>query len=155
MHANRKLHRQAAGLNNVLVTTEDPSTKALVPPSAGVTYELCAGIIDQDISLTALMKQELLEECGYNIPEEKIQKVSKFRGVGSTGSEQTLFYAEVTDDMIVDGAGGGNLQEGERIEVFYLPIEKSREFVFDESKEKPAGLLFAFMWYFNKFNVPL
>lgn len=156
MHNNRKLHNKAIGKSGIQVTTEDPSTKALAPPSAGVTYELCAGIVDNDISLTALMKQELLEECGYNVPEENIKKICKCRaGVGSTGAEQTIFYAEVTDAMILEGAGGGNLFEGERIEVFYLPLEKSREFVFDESKEKPPGLLFAFMWYFDKFKVPM
>lgn len=154
MHNNRKLHNQANGISGIQVKTEDPTTKALASPNTGVTYELCAGIIDKDTSLTALMQQELLEECGYNVPEENIKKICKCRaGVGSTGAEQTLFYAKVTDDMIVEGAGGGNLFEGERIEVFYLPLGKSREFVFDETKEKPAALLFAFMWYFEKFKV--
>jgi len=143
------------GKSSINVKTEDPSTKVVAPPSTGITYELCAGIIDKEISLTAIMKEELLEECGYNVPEENIKKICKCRaGVGSTGAEQTLFFATVTDEMIVEGAGGGNLFEGERIEVFYLPLDKSREFVFDETKEKPAGLMFAFMWYFEKFKVP-
>ncbi|XP_031551032.1 uridine diphosphate glucose pyrophosphatase NUDT14-like isoform X1 [Actinia tenebrosa] len=154
MHVNRKLHNKNSGANPVSVKADDSSMKALADASAGITYELCAGIVDQNISLKSLMKQELLEECGYNVPEENIHKITSCRaGVGSTGSVQTSFYAEVTDDMIIDGAGGGNLNEGERIEVFYLPLEKSREFVFDETKEKPLGLMFAFMWYFDKFKV--
>jgi UDP-sugar diphosphatase len=154
MHFNRKLHKENSGSNPVSVKADDSSMKALAKPSAGITYELCAGIVDQNISLKTLMKQELLEECGYDVPEKNIQKITSCRAsVGSTGSVQTMFFAEVTDDMIVSGAGGGNLHEGEKIEVFYLPLEKSREFVFDETKEKPSGLLFAFLWYFDKFKV--
>lgn len=154
MHCNRKLHNQNSGANPVSVKADDSSMKALANASAGITYELCAGIVDQNISLKTLMKQELMEECGYNVPEENIHKITSYRaGVGSTGSVSTLFYAEVKDDMILDGAGGGNLHEGERIEVFYVPLEKSREFVFDETKERSSGLIFAFMWYFDKFKV--
>lgn len=152
MHCNRKLHN--SDTNPSSVKADDSSMKALAKASAGITYENCAGIVDQDVSLKTLMKQELLEECGYDVPEENIHRVTACRsGVGTTGSLSTKFYVEVTDDMIVPGAGGGNLHEGERIEVFYLPLEKSREFVFDETKEKPAELMFLFMWYFDKFKV--
>ncbi|XP_001628805.3 uridine diphosphate glucose pyrophosphatase NUDT14 isoform X1 [Nematostella vectensis] len=151
MHNNRALHNTKHGIDGTLVKSEDPKTEALADPTSGITYELCAGIIDQNISLVKLMKQEMLEECGYDVPENKIERVTSFRaGVGSTGAVQTIFYAEVTDEMIVTGAGGGNLQEGERIEVYYLPLDKSKEFVFNESLAKPAALLFAFLWYFNK-----
>ena len=154
MHVNRNLHKKALTDGSAVTMTADDSSLPITAPfSEGVTYELCAGIIDKNMSLAGLMKQEILEECGYDIPEENLQEVVSFRGgVGSTGSLQTFFYAEVTDEMIVS-QGGGNLNEGERIEVFYLPLDKSREFVFDATKHKPAGLMFAFMWYFNKFNV--
>ena len=154
MHINRNLHKKASTDGSaVSVAAEDSSIPITAPFSEGVTYELCAGIIDKNVSLASLMKQEILEECGYNVPEEKLQEVVSFRGgVGSTGSVQTFFFAEVTDEMRVS-EGGGNLHEGERIEVFYLPLEKSKEFLFDSTKQKPAGLMFAFMWYFNKFKV--
>ena len=154
MHVNRNLHKKASTDGSaVTMTADDASLPITAPFNEGVTYELCAGIIDKNMSLAGLMKQEILEECGYDIPEENLQEVVSFRGgVGSTGSLQTFFYAEVTDEMIVS-QGGGNLNEGERIEVFYLPLDKSREFVFDATKHKPAGLMFAFMWYFNKFNI--
>ncbi|XP_058951006.2 uridine diphosphate glucose pyrophosphatase NUDT14 isoform X1 [Pocillopora verrucosa] len=154
MHVNRNLHKKALTDGSAVTMTADDSSLPITAPfNEGVTYELCAGIIDKNMSLAGLMKQEILEECGYDIPEENLQEVVSFRGgVGSTGSLQTFFYAEVTDEMIVS-QGGGNLNEGERIEVFYLPLDKSREFVFDATKHKPAGLMFAFMWYFNKFNI--
>lgn len=154
MHINRNLHKKVVTDGSaVSMTAEDLSHPITAPFNEGVTYELCAGIIDKNVSLASLMKQEILEECGYDVPEKNLQEVVSFRsGVGSTGALQTFFFAEVTDAMCVS-QGGGNLQEGERIEVFYLPLEKSKEFVFDATKHKPAGLMFAFMWYFNKFKV--
>ncbi|KAL9954572.1 hypothetical protein ACROYT_G042128 [Oculina patagonica] len=154
MHINRNLHKKdSTDGSAVSMAAEDASLPITAPFSEGVTYELCAGIIDKNTSLASLMKQEILEECGYDVPEQNLQEVVSFRGgVGSTGALQTFFFAEVTDEMCVS-KGGGNLHEGERIEVFYLPLEKSREFLFDTTKQKPAGLMFAFMWYFNKFKV--
>ena len=154
MHINRNLHKTVSTDGSaVSMKAEDSSLPITAPYSEGVTYELCAGIIDKNMSLASIMRQEILEECGYDVPEENLQEVVSFRGgVGSTGSLQTFFFAEVTDAMCVS-KGGGNLQEGERIEVFYLPLEKSREFLFDATKQKPAGLMFAFMWYFNKFKL--
>ena len=154
MHINRNLQKKVVSDGGaVLVTAEDTSMPITAPFSEGVTYELCAGIIDKNMTLRSLMRQEILEECGYDVPEENIQEIASFRaGVGSTGALQTCFFAKVSDEMQVT-SGGGNPQEGERIEVFYLPLEKSREFVFDNSKHKPAGLMFAFMWYFDMFKV--
>lgn len=154
MHVNRNLHKKALNDGSAVTMTADDSSLPITAPfNEGVTYELCAGIIDKNMSLAGLMKQEILEECGYDVPEENLQEIASFRGgVGSTGSLQTFFFAKVTDEMCVS-QGGGNLSEGEKIEVFYLPLENSKEFVFDATKHKPAGLMFAFMWYFNKFNI--
>lgn len=154
MHINRNLHKKVHhDGSSVSMTTEDASIPITAPFSEGVTYEFCAGIVDKNVSLASLMKQEILEECGYDVPEETLQEIVSFRsGVGSTGALQTFFFAEVTDEMCVN-KGGGNMQEGEMIEVFYLPLERSREFMFDATKHKPAGFMFALMWYFNKFNV--
>jgi len=154
MHINRNLHKKVVNDgSSVSMTTEDSSVPITAPFSVGVTYELCAGIIDKNMSLASLMKQEILEECGYDVPVENLQEITSFRsGVGTTGALQTLFFAEVTDEMCVN-KGGGNSDEGEMIEVFYLPLEKSREFMFDITKHKPAGFMFAMMWYLDKFRV--
>lgn len=49
------------------------------PPSLGFTIELCAGIVDKDQSLAETMKDELLEECGYDVPLSAINKVTSYR----------------------------------------------------------------------------
>lgn len=154
MHVNRKLNKKVLNDGStVSMATEDSSIPITAPLSEGVTYELCAGIIDKNMSRVSLIKQEILEECGYDVPEENLQEITSFRGgVGTTGALQTFFFAEVTDEMCVS-KGGGNMQEGEMIELFYLPLEKSREFMFDLTKHKPAGFMFALMWYFDKFKV--
>ncbi|XP_041132650.1 uridine diphosphate glucose pyrophosphatase NUDT14-like isoform X2 [Polyodon spathula] len=121
----------------------DPPTAA-----AGVTYELCAGLVDKpDLSLEEIARQEILEECGYDVPVSKLRKITSYRsGVGVTGSKQTMFYAEVSDDNCV-GEGGGEPQEGELIEVVKVPLPESMNFAFDESLPKTMGVLFSFMWF--------
>ena len=69
-------------------------------------------------------------------------------GVGTNGSWQDMFYAEVTDDMKV-GAGGGNAEEGELIEIVEIPVTKGREFIMDEKILKPVGVLFAILWFYE------
>lgn len=67
-------------------------------------------------------------------------------GVGVTGSRQTLFYAEVNDEMRTSG-GGGQPEEGELIEVVEIPLEESMKFAYDETFPKTMGVIFSFMWF--------
>ena len=66
--------------------------------------------------------------------------------MGTSGTLQTLFYAQVTDAMRV-GEGGGNPSEGELIEVIEVPVSDSLAFFMDETVETPVGLLFGITWY--------
>ncbi|XP_070577111.1 uridine diphosphate glucose pyrophosphatase NUDT14-like [Ptychodera flava] len=119
------------------------------PGIRGITYELCAGIVDKKISLEEIAREEVLDETGYDVPLETLEKVSSYRsGVGTTGSLQTMFYVEVTDDMRTS-QGGGLVDEGEMIDVIEIPLQESKQFIFDQTKSKPVGLMFAFMWFFE------
>ncbi|XP_064919363.1 uridine diphosphate glucose pyrophosphatase NUDT14 isoform X2 [Columba livia] len=124
---------------------EDP-----LPAAVGVTYELCAGIVDKpDLSLEEIACEEILEECGYRVPVTELRRITSYRsGVGVTGSRQTLFYAEVTDQMRT-GEGGGQPGEGELIEVVEVPLEDSMKFAYDETLPKTMGVIFSFMWFQN------
>ncbi len=116
----------------------------------GHTYELCAGIVDKDMPLVQIAKEEIWEECGYDVSSDDIEKVTSFyTSVGFAGSKQTLFYASV-DETMHTGTGGG--VDDEQIEVVELPVAQAREFMFDESIVKTPGLLFAFMWFFDRFS---
>ena len=47
-----------------------------------------------------IAKLEILEECGYAVPTEKIFQIQSLVGsVGIAGEPMTMFYAEVTDEM--------------------------------------------------------
>lgn len=120
------------------------------PASSGVTYELCAGLVDKpDLSLEEIARQEVLEECGYDVPASKLKRITSYRsGVGVTGSKQTLFYAEVSDDNCVS-AGGGEPREGELIEVVKIPLHEAMTFAYNERIPKTMGVIFSFMWFHN------
>lgn len=113
----------------------------------GMMYELCAGIVDKKIPNIEIAREEILEECGYDIPTKKIQKVTTFyTSVGISGTEQTLYYAECDNSMQVNSGGG--LAE-EEIEVIYIPLADAKSFMFDENYQKTSGLLMAFYWFFD------
>ena len=51
------------------------------PGQLGVTLELCAGIVDKQKPLAEIAQEEVLEECGYQVPLENIRKVTSYRYV--------------------------------------------------------------------------
>ena len=114
----------------------------------GYTYELCAGLMDKGLSEENTIKEEALEEVGFKL--DKVEKIAVTHGaLGFGGNSQTMFYATINDNMKV--AQGGGI-DGENIELVYLDVSKAREFMYDEEKVKAPGLLFAFMWFFDKFK---
>jgi len=115
----------------------------------GVTIELCAGIVDKELSLVDIAKEEIEEECGYKVDAKTIQKITSFHtSVGFAGSKQTLYYVEVDESMRV-GEGGG--VDAEMIDVVYLPTKEAKDFIYDESIAKTPGLMFA-MWWLEKYS---
>ena len=113
----------------------------------GMMYELCAGIVDKKTSLEQIAKEEILEECGYDVALQNIQKIASFyTSVGIAGTKQTFFYAECDDSMKINDGGG---LEEEEIEVVYIPLENAKTFLLDENYQKTPGLMMAFYWYFD------
>jgi UDP-sugar diphosphatase len=111
----------------------------------GFTYELCAGIVDKDKSLIEIAHEEILEECGYHVPLEQIERVTSFyTAVGFAGSVQTLYFASVNEAMRVSEGGG---IEAELIEVIEIGVAEAKNFVMDETKAKTPGLMFGFGWF--------
>ena len=151
MRMNRQLNQQDPDKS---VIKQDSNTQSFkVPINDAITYELCAGIIDKNIPLKSVMKEEVLEECGYDVPEPHFERVfSSWGSVGFAGTIQTLFFAQVTDEMKVN-EGGGNRSEGEKIELYYLPRDKVLEFLYNESVPKPPSLMAAFFWYMSTQHV--
>jgi len=114
----------------------------------GMSVEMCAGLIDKEKSLAQIAKEEIEEECGFNVPLESIERITKIlSAVGTSGSSQVIYYAQVDESMRVSQGGG---IEDEQIEVIYLPVSEARTFMYDESIGKTVGLLFAFMWWFDR-----
>ena len=114
----------------------------------GMTIELCAGIVDKNLSLAQIAMEEIEEECGYKVKLEDIEKITSFHtSVGFAGSKQTLYYVEVDESMKVSDGGG---IDDEQIEVIYLPISEAKTLIYDENISKTPGLMFAFMWYLDK-----
>ncbi len=116
--------------------------------SDGMTVELCAGIVDKELSLIQIAKEEIEEECGYDVPLEEIEKITSFHtSVGFAGSKQMLYYVEVDESMKSSDGGG---VDGELIEVIDLPVAEAKALIYNENIAKTPGLMFAFVWWFDK-----
>lgn len=114
----------------------------------GMTVELCAGLVDKDKSLVQITKEEILEECGYDVPLKNIEKITSFyTAVGFAGGKQTLYFSKVDEHMRVNEGGG---LEEEDIEVIFIPVNQAKSFIFDETISKTPGLMYSFMWYLSK-----
>ncbi len=114
----------------------------------GYTYELCAGIVDKEITLEQIAKEEIDEECGYDVPLEQIERVTSFyTAVGFAGAQQTLYYCEVSDEMKIHEGGGVHVED---IEVVYLDVNVAKAFILDETKAKTPGIMYAMMWWFQQ-----
>lgn len=114
-------------------------------PDHVCTYELCAGLVDKDVSLEQIAREEIDEECGFDVPVEKIRKINSFfTNVGVSGNKQHLFYAEIDDSMKIHNGGGVHTED---IILEYVPCKDAKTFVYDESKAKTPGLMFAFYWF--------
>lgn len=117
------------------------------PGNLGVTLELCAGIIDnRKLTPVETMREEILEECGYNVPLASIQRVTSSRAGVIEGAMDELFFVEVTDDM-KKTAGGGLEEQGEMIDVVELTRAEAKKVLFDDRIMKPAVLLFGVTWF--------
>ncbi len=113
----------------------------------GMTYELCAGILDKEISPLHTIQEEIDEECGFNVPIDQIQKITSFyTSVGVSGAHQTIYYTEIDESMKIHHGGGIHDEE---IELFYLPVMEAKKFALDEGIPKTPGLIFAFYWFFD------
>jgi len=111
------------------------------------TYELCAGIVDKDISLKQIALEEIDEECGYKVDIQNISKINSFfTNVGVSGAKQHLYFAKIDESIKVHDGGGIN---DEQIEIEFISIDKSKEFMYDETKAKTPGLISAFYWFFE------
>ncbi|KAM6274519.1 uridine diphosphate glucose pyrophosphatase NUDT14 isoform 2-T2 [Porphyrio hochstetteri] len=61
-----------------------------LPPVVGVTYELCAGIVDKpDLSLEEIACGEVLEECGYRVAVTDLRRITSYSASGHRGALET------------------------------------------------------------------
>ena len=129
-------------------TLTDINNAKRIDSKEGITLELCAGIIDKPNKTPKEIAQlEVMEECGYDIPLEKLEHVMTFlSGVGISGENMHLFYAEVTDEMCVS-TGGGLECEGEMIDVVEMTLNEVESYLNQKIIKSPMFTVFGLTWF--------
>lgn len=109
--------------------------------NAGEVFELCAGIIDKDIPLIEIAKEEVLEELGYDIPVSNVRFMRNIKnGVGSAGRTSSLFHAIIEEQHKVSEGGG---LENEDIEIIRIGYDDVQSFLENHDIHTDAITLFA------------
>jgi len=110
----------------------------------GYTIELCSGLVDKDLSLEDIAKEECLEELGY-LPQN-LEKIADFyTGFGSGVSKQSLYFATISQkDKIAQGGG----VDSEEIEPVFVRVEEFE--VFCKSIIHTPLLSFAYLWFLKE-----
>ena len=119
---------------------------AFVRDKRGIVYELCAGLVDKEgKSKEQIAKEEVLEECGYSIPTQNLQKINTFySNIGLSTSKQTLFFASISQEEKISEGGG---ERDENFELFWLPCLEIVQFLQDETIEKTSSLAYMLEWF--------
>lgn len=113
----------------------------------GYMFELCAGLVDKEgKSLEQIAREEVMEECGYEA--KSLKKIGEFySSVGTSGSKQSIFYAEVLDNNKKTSGGG---IDDEFIEIIEVPQKDALKFL--QTPNITPSLGFAFLWFINNFK---
>lgn len=118
------------------------------PADLGITLELCAGIVDKNLALNQIAAEEVLEECGYQVLPENLERVTSYcADVGVMGTTQTLYYCEVTDEMRV--CPGGGIHD-ELIDVVEMTVPQMEKYVNNNHILSPPSFLFGIYWFLHK-----
>jgi len=114
----------------------------------GICYEICAGLIDKDIPINEIAKEEVLEELGYNFNTKKLSLIKKLKNnVGTSGNNIYLYYVEV-NEIEKENEGGG--LEDEDIEVVRLPYKKVEDFILNKNINTDSTTMFLLTYWLIK-----
>lgn len=122
------------------------------PPSLGITLEFCAGLEDKRMPSEEIAREEILEECGYQVGVDQLEKIATIANLSvTTGARLTFYYCEVTDDMRVNEGGG---VVGENIEVVEMPVSEVVEYANNPVYvSSPINFMYGLYWFlYNKYT---
>ena len=132
-----------------LAEAKEETGKQDVPLESGLTFELCAGILDKDKTLEQTAAEEVAEECGFRVYPSDLRKIACYHSaIGISGAKHTVFAVSVDDSNALENSagGGGVASDGEAIETLALPLDSFDSFCADDSLAKSAGLVFGLGW---------
>lgn len=104
--------------------------------------------MDKAKPLAQIAAEECHEEAGYVVAPERLQEITcVYGGVGLRAGCLTIFYVEVSDADIEEGAGGGLREDGEFLDVLHLPVAQAAALLQQDAIPLPTGLFGALEWF--------
>lgn len=112
------------------------------PVSKGEVVEVCAGLVDKNLPVKNIAKEEILEELGYDADIQRISFIKTIKSsVGTSGANAHLFHATVSEDIRISDGGGINNEE---IEVVRIHKNEIEQYMFESTTDAVSMLLLTF-----------
>jgi len=125
-------------------SSEKKDFKTVAPFELGVTYELCAGIVDQKRPLVEITKDAISQMMGYNVEEKQIKRIYQTNHVGYSGDRCDIYIVEVTDEMLIKDFK----PDADLVEYFYLSRNDAQEFAMSDEYVKNSNVIASILWCF-------
>uniref|UniRef100_A0A7M5UGI0 Nudix hydrolase domain-containing protein n=1 Tax=Clytia hemisphaerica TaxID=252671 RepID=A0A7M5UGI0_9CNID len=125
-------------------SSEKKEFKTVAPFELGVTYELCAGIVDQKRPLVEITKDAISQMMGYNVEEKQIKRIYQTNHVGYSGDRCDIYIVEVTDEMLIKDFK----PDADLVEYFYLSRNDAQEFATSDEYVKNSNVIASILWCF-------
>jgi len=123
----------------------DSTLQKRIDKITGEVVECAAGLVDKNIPIDQIVKEEILEECGYDAPLEAIKALKVLRSsVGTQGTRSYTYIVEVDESMKVNEGGG--LPE-EDIAVIRIKFEDVYSWLFEEENDTDAVTSFLLTYF--------
>lgn len=118
------------------------------PEGNGECFECCAGLIDKDLPIVQIAKEEILEELGYEVPIDRLIPVKNYKSsVGTQGTNVYTFNCIVrAEDKVSEGGG----LDSEDIEIVRIKHHKVMEFIKSTDNIDATTLFLLINWLYGK-----
>lgn len=123
----------------------DSTLQKRIDKITGIVTEVCAGLVDKDANINQIVKEEILEECGYDVPLEAVKQLKVLRSaVGTQGTISHTYMVEVDESMKVNEGGG---LPDEDIAVIRIKFKDVFSWLFEEDNDTDAITTFLLTYF--------
>ncbi|GAB6021103.1 hypothetical protein CHUAL_003736 [Chamberlinius hualienensis] len=112
------------------------------PVCQGWSLDVITRLVDKNMPLTDLAKEELLEKYGYDVPVSAFHKVISYK----RGVTHSTFYVEVSDELKINFKED-DLAKNDLMETAEMHLQELRSYINESEITSSSVFLFLAYWF--------